>query len=192
MRVAIDIDGVLCDFISGFNQRIVEVTGENRFPLEHCLVDNYVPTCWDYAQKTLGYTNIQMDAVWRSIKSDPEFWVHLTTLPGLWQWDADGHDVYYITDRPGIHPKAQTEVWLEGYDIPSPTVLVSAHKGTLCAALDIDCFLDDKPGNIISVQCLSPSTRAYLLECPWNATDRVGIKRTVQSVGEFVKLEGLK
>lgn len=185
MRVGLDVDGVLADFNTQFVRTIIEVTGEDKFP-----PTNRYPV-WDYPEH-FSYTPMQMSDVWTKIKNSTSFWrtlapeasVDFSVIERVSGWP---HDVYFITSRPGVCAKLQTEAWLVDRGITNPTVLITSHKGSACATLGIDAYIDDKTDNIQSVEHLSPGTRAYLLNCSYNATGQV--QRRVESVSEFLKKE---
>jgi len=185
MILGIDVDGVLADFNSGFIQRTIEVTGKDLFPPRPF----DIPT-WDYATY-YGYTKDEEAAVWESIKSDRHFWSHLNAYPGvenfiehLW---AETWDVYFITARPGIRAKIQTEHWLQLYDFELPTVLISWDKDLCAKALKLDRYVDDRIENAIDV--VEAGIPTYLLTRPWNKNFRAaanGIIR-ISSLEEFLK-----
>lgn len=162
-------DGCLADFNSAFIRRIIDVTGRNLFP------EGYEPHTWDYPE-ALGYSPTETDEVWRSIKQDRMFWATLPAYPttpaflGLVATRSED-DFYFITARPGIQAKRQTEEWLFHYTPWSKplfnwTVLVSSHKGLCAQALGLDRYLDDKWENAESIA--TTNTKSYLLDRPWN------------------------
>jgi 5'(3')-deoxyribonucleotidase len=168
MRIGIDVDGVLADFNTSFIERVIQVTGKDLFPARPFDI-----LVWDYPQ-SYGYTSKEVSAVWENIKADPTFWYSLApygdTLDALATIRdlANYHDIYFITARPGIVAKQQTERWLRsmGGD-PSwgPTVLISSDKLGCVKALGIELYIDDKTENCQSTQ-LACST--LLMSRPWN------------------------
>jgi len=179
MRVGIDVDGCLANFNSGFIRRVIEVTGRNLFP------DNYEPTTWDYPT-AVGYTEDEVNKVWENIQADPLFWLRLPVYQGtcgfLMNLARQHHDVYFITARPGIEAKMQTELWLEVAGYESATVLITSKKGLAARTLDLDIYLDDRWENAKDVAVLSDgftahgktipprysTTKTFLLDRPWN------------------------
>lgn len=181
MKIGIDIDGVLADFNQSFIERCIAVTGRNLFP------PDYIPTCWDYPQ-SLGYTKEETDAVWADIVVDPTFWeslipydearMFLLQLPEM----VKKHDVYFITSRPGIQAKLQTENWLHYQSADffwQPTVLICSNKGAAAIALNLDVYIDDRDVNVEDVvECrairekskgiVGCKTRVLLLNRLWN------------------------
>src|SRR5712664_3301214 len=168
-HIGIDIDGVLADFNSSMIERTIKVTGRDLFPPRPFDIP-----CWDYPEK-YGYTNTEMSAIWGSIKIDPEFWQNLSPYPTAYaageylrKLQDAGHDLYFITSRPGVDAKAQTEEWLAFHlGMYFATVLISSEKALCARALDLDAYIDDKWENAFEVATTSRA-RTYLLDRPWN------------------------
>lgn len=195
MRLGIDVDGCLADFNSSFMDLIIGVTGRNLFPTRPF----DIPT-WDYPE-SYGYSNHEVSQVWNVIRQDKLFWASLEPLPSAQTFltrcamAADTHDLYFITSRPGLLAKQQTEAWLlANGGLDRPTVLVSSMKGWCARALRLDAYLDDKDTNAVDVRMANPSGYTFLLDQPWNRTDVLdqapGIIR-ITSVLEFLERFGL-
>lgn len=168
MRIGLDIDGVLANFTKSYEDIIIEVTGVDNFQNRR----GFTPSEWSW-EKSFGYTSEQIGKVWAVIKDAPEFWDRLTPLPGL--LDALRislrHDVYFITDRPGIGARRITQEWLIQKGFHCPNVIISRNgKGAVCDALDLEVYADDKVENVLDVQRKAPKCRAYLAPSyPYNA-----------------------
>jgi 5'(3')-deoxyribonucleotidase len=174
MRIGIDVDGVLADFNSSFINRVTSTTGRDLFPPRPFDIP-----CWDYPEY-YGYTREETSQVWETIKSDRFFWQNLptypTTLYDLFTLAArfEGHDddLYFITSRPGIRAKRQTENWLEARwparTVAPLTVLISSRKGDCARALNLDVYVDDRIENVVDV--VGTGTRTFLYSHPWNLT----------------------
>jgi 5'(3')-deoxyribonucleotidase len=175
LRIGVDVDGVLADFNSSFIERVIKVTGIDRFG------KGYVPTTWNYPE-SVGYSSEEVSAVWGDIKGDPYFWRNLPpyehtgqVLTYLSHLQHVGHDVYFITARPGIVAKKQTEEWLQHKSrlqylaAPSPTVLISNDKGGCASVLSLDIYVDDRVENVFAVsgergsKCVT-----FMFRQPWN------------------------
>lgn len=169
MRIGIDVDGVLADFNSAYIARCIEVTGVDLFPPRPFDI-----WTWNYPE-SYGYTKAQVSAVWESIKQDELFWVSLEPYPGAvefgWTLQAmSEEDLYFITSRPGVNAKVQTEAWLMAVlDIEHPTVLISSEKGLCAKALNLTHYVDDRTENLQSVRAESPDTITFRLVQTWNA-----------------------
>lgn len=200
MRIGIDIDGVLANFFTAYEDIIVKTTKEDRFKENR--YPDYIPQTWNWPQEIFGYTNQQIVDTWNVIKDTaPQFWLGLKPLDGIRELnrlDFGKHDVYFITDRPGVGAKMATERWLNYYaEIPRDrsTVIISRKgKGCIAYALDLDFYVDDKPDNILDVQLLAPDVRAYLSPTYTYNNDRLvrdAIFRETDSLGEVFDTEGL-
>lgn len=184
MKLGFDLDGCLVDFTSAFIDRIVSVTGEDKFPPRPFDVP-----CWDYPAH-FGYTPEQVDAVWDDITADSLFWMSLSPLAGEQNTVqrikglTPEHDVYFITARPGRNAKRQSEIWLRWYGFDDPTVLISGHKGLACKALELDLYVDDKRENCDSVH-FDSKTRVFIYDQPWNREGQDFYSR-VRSIDEML------
>lgn len=181
MRIAYDLDGVCANFTDPWAARVHARTGI-LFPFA-C---REWPTLWDWDKSALrshGYSdeearNILSD-IWEEVKEDPNFWAVLPAMPGsydLLQELTDiaraGHQVYFITSRPGRWAKHQSELWLRraGYDA-TPTVLISFDKGLLAEGLKLDVFVDDKPENCVEVTKARSTCKTFVLDWAYNRED---------------------
>jgi uncharacterized HAD superfamily protein len=173
VRVGFDIDGVLADFNTPFIALMIRLTGRDTFPTRPF----DIPT-WLYPQ-VYGYSDAEVARAFAYIAKDPTFW---TTLPGypetaeildqIGELVRCGHDVYFITNRPGATAKRQTERWLaaqtNGRELPIYTVLISDDKAACAKALKLDFYIDDKWENATAVG-RTAGTASFLLTRPWNA-----------------------
>ena len=195
MNIGFDLDGVLADFNSRFIERIIEITGEDKFPPRPF----DIPT-WHYPQ-VYGYTDEQMDLtngpVWTSIRHDPTFWAMLPA----YSWTANvlrrlhalqhEHAIYFITDRTGATAKQQTESWLRNYNFDRATVLISSQKALCAQALKLDVYVDDRYENTESVGATSSTTQTFLLTRPWNVTYPPGHYQRIDSPLDVFKILAL-
>lgn len=179
MKLGIDVDGVLADFNSRFIERVIRVTGRDLFPPRPF----EIPT-WNYPE-VYGYTSAEIAAVWEGIKTDGVFWTSLPPYPNtvpamafLERRITYGDDVYFITARPGVGAKRQTERWLNArwphILNPVSTVLITPHKGLAAQTLGLDIYIDDRWENCLETATMHwkgqpPTCRTFLMNRPWNA-----------------------
>lgn len=198
-RLGIDLDGVLAEFNKGVRTYACEVLGRT-------LPDYTEPTQWNYLQPQYGLTPKEEGAIWQAIQNDERFWRGLgcydntkAVLDRLAHATLNGTDVYFLTTRPGIRSKGQSEAWLEEHGFPKATVLITPDKGPVAKGLRLTAFIDDKPENCFDVRMHSPRTRVYMLRRGWNrkaeadivASEGVINVHAVDSFEEFLELEGV-
>lgn len=191
LKLGVDVDGVLADFNRGYLSILEHVSGGKKCELS---TSGAEPNCWHWPER-YGYTKAHADEAWRVIKASPMFWASLppyleteAVISTLRELYAHEHEVYFITNRMGLHPHAQTLGWLMNQGFPLPTVLVSEDKGPIAKGLKLTHFIDDKPENCWEVdeECntieLSDGTRQRLKDAPcrvfmlkraWNDHQRI-------------------
>lgn len=192
--LGIDIDGVLADFNTAYRAKLLEVTGRDLCPPD---VSN--PPTWEWPS-FYGYTEAEEDMVWEQIEQASLFWEDLRRLP-----DADiflhllaslpqTDDIYFVTSRPGLTAKGQSERWLEmcGYGGATVTIALPSHnKGPLAAALNLTHFIDDKAENCRCVKVSSPETQVFLLRYNYNQAQQAGLRGqgvvVIDSILEFAE-----
>lgn len=181
MIIGIDVDGVLADFNPAYIDLIIDVHGEDLFPSRPFAI----PT-WDYPE-FYGYSTEVMHEVWKEIaQPELDFFRGLVAYPGAEKFieELNNQDnVYYITTRPGVCAKVQTEQWLLEHGANNPTVLISKEKQHVCRGLKVDTFLDDKASTCAMVVPYVPYT--FMLEQTWNY-EVAGVQR-VKTLTEFLK-----
>lgn len=170
--IACDIDGVLANFSDSYASLLHKETGI-VFP--KC--SDTWPVDWFWERK-MGVTSKQEKSVWDgSILSSKSFWRNLDALDGstpaiyrLNNMAQQGDQIFFITNRPGLCSKYQTERWLYDLGMSYPTVLVAADKLPLLKALKIDFFIDDRPETIQEVGLDASVPHLYLKDAPYNRT----------------------
>lgn len=200
LKLGFDIDGVLANFTTPWQQLLIKRTGKDLFSPD-ALVGGAATWDWDL---DAGYTKAETKAAWEWVKANPTWWRTLPPTPGLWAlvdyWaelmKADAH-IYYITARYGL-PKNETQDWLERFSPgDSNTLLMASNKGITAKALQLDAYIDDKLENAIDVAVEAKGepvvTRSYLLNYRHNAGAEEmvadGSIIRVNSVAEMLDME---
>ncbi len=191
MRIGVDIDGVLAQFNDAYIEKCIEVTGKDLFPPRPFDI-----LTWNYPE-SFGYSKEEMSVVWGDIKASNWFWLKLKAYPEtsnaldtlrIREW-RHGDEVYFITARPGVRVKAQTEDWIRSHcfyeEYRTPTVLISSLKGLCAQALKLDAYIDDRKENVWDV--VGTGTRTFVMDRPWNQGNFTDIQR-VSSIQEMLAL----
>lgn len=167
-RIIFDVDGVLANFILGFT-----ALGHQWYNTPVVDTEQYLK--WG---KFPGLGPDKEAALWAAVKAkETHFWFNLyplvprATFAMIDSMSFQGHEIYYVTSRPGERSKMQTEEWLKRQGIYNPTVIVSSKKGEAAAMLGADYCLDDKAENAWCVAWLSPKTKSFLLNRKYNQYD---------------------
>lgn len=169
-RIGLDLDGVFANWNRAYYQVLVDLTGKDLVSE----TERENPAVW-YWPRHYGYTVEEEMAGYKATAGDPHFWVKLEPYEHTQKFFAVaqqlGHDLYFITTRPGIQSKRQTEEWLEMWGIAYPTVLLGQSpkaKGQLAAGLALTHFIDDRAENCREVKAASPETQVFLLDRNYN------------------------
>lgn len=144
LKLGIDIDDVVADFISAFRVEAEQVLGR-YFPQP--------PGSWSF--KNWNISRGDVEKVWTSIRETPDWFYE--AVPAFKDSEkclkalAAKHELYFITARiptAGDSIQRQTQRTLEDLGLICPTVLVVREKGKLVDALKLDAFVDDKVENL--------------------------------------------
>lgn len=187
--IGVDVDGVLANFFTAYEDLVIKIDGQDRFPARY---PDALPPVWNWPQH-YGYSEAVIAEAWRHIKGSGRFWNALKPLPGAEEFlnalDNLDLEVYFITDRPGLYAQFQTSIWLERMGFPNASVVISRKgKGAACDALSVTHYIDDKGENIENVNENSPGTEAFLLAYPYNKDFQdVPAWRTVSKLEEFLE-----
>ncbi len=169
MIVMFDVDGVLADFHQGYDDLCRKLKKPVLGP------DAPWDTKWD-------------TDVWREIKTSNVWWTELPSIPdssAFFRIATLNSEVYFVTARPGIDVKRQTERWLTWHGIENPTVILSSRKGEIAAALGANFSIEDKAGNAVYISYQSPATRSYLVDRPYNQFNPEMLGRKVVRIKEI-------
>lgn len=165
MRIGVDLDDVLANFVEAFVNLAHETYGRPE--------KGKLPVDWEWSN--MGLSPEEINNLWVIIKSTPFFWQDLDRAEGvshhlLKALDQE-HELFFITARVptgGDTVKNQSADWLTAYGVRYPTVLVEADKGPLAAALKLEAFIDDRPKNIIEIKAVLPNCRMFLKNASHN------------------------
>ena len=153
MILAIDNDGVWCDFDGAIERWAEERHGQKPVPHDH----------WNF------HDQWDKPALFRNILLEPEFWLtveaHPEGIEGLRKLQAYGHDLVFITHRPDA-ARGATERLFSYWELWYPLVFADGPKYTPAKAYGCTWAVDDKPEEIR--RYLAAGIDAYLFDRPWN------------------------
>lgn len=186
LKIGIDVDDVLADFISKHRELCREMFGKPETDVIPC----------DWAMSNYGLTAEQMVAVWQRIHDTEDFWLTLRKKDGVDPCDLAmldiEHDLYFITSRAlciGDSLTHQTAYWLKkNLWVPLPTVIVTSNKGPIAAALGLDYFIDDRPKNCVEVKDAVPTCKVFLKDAGHNQEFEDERIERVESFNEFAQI----
>jgi 5'(3')-deoxyribonucleotidase len=164
LKIGVDIDGVLADFLAKARTLLKEMCGKPA--------DDLIQTGWGF--DSLGITKEEERQFWDKLDTIPNWWYDLPKMPGTDTIKrlCDKYRVIFITNRKdgtGMPVDVQSAAWLQWtFGINYPTVLLSDDKGPLARALKLDWFIDDRPKNVEEVRVSSPLTRTVLYRTSYN------------------------
>ena len=184
--ICVDLDGVVCDFNSAYTKLLMKINPTIK--VDYLAAD--FPTEWDW-DKAIGFTYADREAAWTEIKHSGLFWRSLFPYPTAWEdlstlYDLrKQHDIYFVTARPGLTAKQESEEWLRGHGFPGATVIIAIEKELIVNAVKADCIIDDNPKNLL----YQTNTKTILFKRPYNKLYWNSFNQTVTTVREA--LDGL-
>lgn len=167
-RIGIDLDGVLYNYIAGYNAIALEQFGLHLPAYNR---ENY-PIKWDWMQDLV--TKEQDNVIRKITYTSETFWQDLPSYPwakNLGYYLSCSDEIYFITSRTGKRVKYQSEAALQELCISSPTVLIvpfAKDKPYLVNALNLDIMIEDKPETLSLLHFSCPHTTIYRFVQPWN------------------------
>ena len=182
LRVGIDIDGVLADFITPYIAEMNRIQGSNIVVAKSAIDE------WHFETK-VGFTGKTREAFWTQAQKDEAFWFNLPSLFTQEDYEAlfrlvytHKADVFYVTKCP-LNMRKIREDWIMKQLLPRAPVIATNHKGHIAYGLELHAMIDDKPENLIDVRkhCgLVPE--CYLINQPWNAHSYYPYMKRVDSL----------
>lgn len=168
MKVIIDLDGVLVDFVGGIRER-----AKTLFNIDLPAESDSYPDVWEYLKRDLGEEHNRK--LWESILVDHSFWLKLkprdTELLARLASVETSHEFYFVTSRPGVGVKFQTEVWLIKY-FHLPTVIIAngaQAKADIARGVEADVFIDDNAENCnLAVEAREGKMAVLMPDRPYN------------------------
>jgi 5'(3')-deoxyribonucleotidase len=156
--IAIDLDGVVYDFVAAFRAHCVRAGIDAATSGRTDRYDFYL----DWGLDRHRFADLLADAVdtagmWREGEAVPG------ALAALSAMAAAGHRLHLVTNRLiGVRAWANTEAWLATWNVPYCTVTFAADKTVVLA----DWFIDDCPDNVDAVA--AAGRYASVFTQPWN------------------------
>lgn len=176
LRIAVDLDGTLADMESALEREAEQLFGpdidlrvslrgrpEGASGAEAPDPTSGSPGMRRVAQAPGGrrLTDRQQRQLWARVRDIDNFWRSLKEIePGAVSRLAEAAaanrwEVIFLTQRPssgGETAQVQTQRWLveHGFELPSVYVL-TASRGQVAAALELDAVVDDRPENCLDV-----------------------------------------
>lgn len=187
MKLAIDMDGVLANFISAACKLMTSSHPTLRFK------EGFEPNEWDFISKE------DQNWLWRTVEQTSDFWIHIPpymdNVLALRKFlsQESGHEVYFLTSRAaGKIPVAiQTDIWLDLHGIKkhnnyAGVVVVpkSDRKAAVVEAMKIDASVDDY-GPTVEMLSKIKHHKAFLMDRPWNRDKDYGVR--VHSMADFLE-----
>lgn len=167
MRIGVDLDGVLYDFVGDFRNWLIMEHDREAHHLPPAESWNFWKDQWGLTlDEFLGICGESVDAGYMFRVGDP----HPDSIEYMHRLREDGHSLHIITARNfGSKSIQNTEWWLNEHDVPHDSLSFSKDK-TIMA---LDTMIDDHAENFIQLE--QAGIRAYLLDRLWNQyheTDR--------------------
>lgn len=188
IKIAFDIDGVLCDFNTEFVRRVNEQFGLDIKP-EKIISYDYIE------EKVLGtdacnsfFEHAISDGIFAECLPYPEAQIMLSKI-----FNDPRYDVYFITARgtePGIYwtpellrkVKQDTKEWLSAYfpQFDQKKLTFTRKKDEFIYKIGIEMMVEDK---LSTANSLASLCKSLLLTRPWNVGETVATR--INSIAEL-------
>lgn len=181
LRIGVDLDGVVYDFIDSLRQFIVLMGLDGYWKPAPAMTWEFYKDWGMSREEFLHACNDAVEIGWMFWQGDT-----LDNAEGELQRLADaGHTLHILTDRsfgwtPGISKMATCD-WLENQAIPYHSITFTADK----TCVPTDYMIDDKLENYDALD--AAGCQVYLRNRPWNQVEGDN-RRRVDSLSEFVDI----
>ena len=190
MKYGIDLDGIVCDYVSSLTR------------LANELYPGSVPSNWQPAGTwDLPLSADKREEVFRAVRRYHNFWLTLDAYRDNVRAIANhriahpSDEIYYVTARKptrGLPVVHQSQRWLEMCGIAGVgTAVIASHenddKHGILKALAVDAFVDDTLDEVHINMAKGGPHRSYLLARPWNQEGRWSGVRVVSNLAAFFK-----
>lgn len=178
MKIAIDLDGVCCRFDEGFLEYM-----NLRLNLKNPIKKEQITT-WNWWELELGITKEQWvdcfneftnNRMWQALKVYPDVTAALCSL------SQQGHELYYLTDRPKEARRATLKFLLQN-GLPIDGIIFTKNKITIAVTLGITVAIDDKIETVEAYY--DAGIKSVLRRHPYNTTTKRFTKE-VNGMREF-------
>ena len=161
--ISFDIDGVLANFIRGFTRVGHRLHGTP-------VGDENSHQAWDFENfPELQLTKPLVKAMWAAVWSDPEFWANLDPMNvSVMREINDIRNKVFITNRAGVGPAKQSELFLEKWGVWRPEVHIASDKAPLAKKLNVVAVIDDYIVNCRDLKVALPEAYIAILWTPYN------------------------
>jgi len=160
MRLGIDLDGVVCDFNSGWME-----LHQAEFDSE--LAPEMV-VAWNNLHELGGFADMRAFWAWAQGNADrPSIFRHLEpfadAVDTMRTLRDDGHRIVIVTAKPRW-AISDTLRWIADHDLPTEEIHIRYQKHTV----DCDVYLDDSPIVLPDLLAHRPHATVCRMVRPWN------------------------
>lgn len=158
MRILIDVDGVICDFVSGYCELVEGVTGR-KYALADVTDYDFTAFCLSIDERRQVEHLLFQRAMVRCLHALPG------SQAGVAGLAARGAEIVFVTSPWRGHPTwaSEREEWLG--DLFPGYPVVSTHAKYVCAG---DVMIDDRPEHLQRWYASTRSGHPLLWDAPYN------------------------